>query len=74
MLSQEQIRVAAASIGITPDSFLASLRQARPKTMRHPEWTGNPAASEEERRAVGYGSIPVTDNRIDPDPRITPVQ
>lgn len=73
-LNPEQLRIAAASIGITPESFLASIRQARPQLVRHPEWEGNPAASEEERKAEGFGSIPVKDNRITEDTRITPVQ
>lgn len=74
LLNPEQVRIAAASIGVTEESFLASIRQARTQYVRHPEWEGNPAASEEERRAEGFGAIPVKDNRINPDPTIRPVQ
>jgi hypothetical protein len=73
-LTQEQLRIAAAAIGITPDTFLAHLRHAPNEVHRDPEWPGNPAASDDERRAMGYGSIPIQDNRIVPDRKITPVQ
>lgn len=71
-LSPEQIKTAAASIGLTEETFLAGLRAKRQVQVVHPEWTGNPAASREERSAAGYADIEVADNRIIEDTSIHP--
>ncbi len=72
-LSDEQIKTAAASIGLTEETFLAGLRQKRTDQIVHPEWTGNIAASKEERAFDGYADIERADNRIVPDTSIHPV-
>jgi hypothetical protein len=42
------------------------LTPERQNEVRYPEWKGNPAASEDERRAEGYGPNPVTTPRPSP--------
>lgn len=65
-LSPEQVQAAARAAGITPESLMAFLTRKRLPRIMHPEWTGNPAASKEERAAAGYADIEVADHRLDP--------
>lgn len=65
VLSPEQITAAARAAGITPQSLMDFLRRKRLPRIQHPEWTGNPAATKEERAAEGYADIEVADHRYD---------
>lgn len=53
-------------VGATDAGSHTDLTPERELEVRYPVYTGNPAASEDERRAEGYGPNPVTDLRPSP--------